>query len=56
MDKILCSVLREAHERQVEETMGALEDGPERFYGSHLTDFAGHSPPGSRTLLPLYPI
>jgi hypothetical protein len=28
MDRILCAVLREAHERQVEETMDALEDGP----------------------------
>jgi hypothetical protein len=25
MDKIMCAVLREAHERQVEETMDALE-------------------------------
>ncbi len=36
MDKIMCAVLREAHERQMEETMGALEDGPGRFYKSYL--------------------
>jgi hypothetical protein len=36
MDRIMCAILREAHERQVEETMDALEDGPGRFYGSHL--------------------
>jgi hypothetical protein len=27
MDKIMCAVLREAHERQVEETMDTLADG-----------------------------
>ena len=32
MDKIVCAVLRQAHERQIEETMDALADGPERFY------------------------
>ena len=36
MDKILCAVSREAHERQIEETMDALSDGPERFYRGHL--------------------
>ncbi len=36
MDKIMCAVLREAHERQVEETMGALEDRPEGSYKSYL--------------------
>ncbi len=37
MDRIMCAVLREAHERrQMEETMDALEDGPERFYKSYL--------------------
>ena len=36
MAKILCSVLREAHERQIGETMDALSDGPERFYKHHL--------------------
>ena len=30
------AVLREAHEQQIEETMVALSDGPERFYPSHL--------------------
>ncbi len=38
MDKILWAVLREAHERQVEETMDALEVGPGRFYESRLDD------------------
>ena len=36
MDKIMCAVLREAHERQVEETMDVLEDGPEGQYRSYL--------------------
>ncbi len=36
MDKIMCAVLREAHEGQVEETMDALEEGPEGFYKSYL--------------------
>ncbi len=36
MDKIMCAVLSEAHERQIEETMDALSDGPERFYKSYL--------------------
>ena len=36
MDRIACAVLRETHERQIEETMDALEDDPERFYKSWL--------------------
>jgi hypothetical protein len=36
MDRIMCTVLRDPHERQIEETMDALEDGPERFYKSYL--------------------
>ncbi len=32
MEKIMCAVLREAHERQVEETMDTLAEGPEGFY------------------------
>jgi hypothetical protein len=32
IQKILCTVLHEAHERQVEETMDALSEGPEGFY------------------------
>lgn len=36
MDKIICKVLQEAHQRQLDETMKALEDGPERFYESFL--------------------
>jgi len=42
MDKILCTVLREAHERQVEETMGALEEGPE---GSYKRPSRSRTPP-----------
>ena len=30
--------MRGAHDLQVEEKMGALEDGPGRFYKSHLND------------------
>ena len=36
MEKIIALVLQKAHERQVEETMDALEDGPERFYNRYL--------------------
>jgi hypothetical protein len=35
MDRIMCAVPRGAHERQAEEAMGALEDGPGRFYKSY---------------------
>ena len=38
MDKIMRAVLSEAHERQIEETMDALSDGPERFYKSYLDE------------------
>ena len=38
MEKIVCTVLHAAHERQVEERMAALSDGPERYYRSHLDD------------------
>ena len=34
MGKIIAAVLREAHERQMEEVMDALEEGPESFYRS----------------------
>jgi hypothetical protein len=33
LQKIPCTVLYEAHERQVEETMATLSQGPERSYG-----------------------
>jgi hypothetical protein len=33
IEKILCRVLHEAHERQVEETMETLSEGSEGFYG-----------------------
>ncbi|MDP9438920.1 MAG: hypothetical protein M3P49_09265 [Actinomycetota bacterium] len=33
MEKIIVTVLHEAHERQVEEATDALAEGPERFYG-----------------------
>ncbi len=36
IEKILCTVLHKAHMRQVEETMEALEEGPEGFYKSRL--------------------
>ena len=36
IEKILCTVLHEAHRRQVEETMETLGEGPEGFYGSRL--------------------
>jgi hypothetical protein len=36
MEKIVCQVLRESHERQIEETMDALFEGPESFYKSYL--------------------
>jgi hypothetical protein len=36
IEKILCTVFDEAHERQVEETMGTLAEGPETFYSSYL--------------------
>ena len=32
MEKIICTVPDEAHKRQIKETMGALEEGPESFY------------------------
>ena len=32
MEKIIATVLDEAHRRQIEETMDALEEGPEGFY------------------------
>jgi hypothetical protein len=32
IEKILCTVLHEAHQRQVEETVDTLAEGPEGFY------------------------
>ncbi len=32
IEKILCTVLHEAHRRQLEETMEALSEGPEGLY------------------------
>ncbi len=32
IEKIVCTVLDEAHKRQVEETMDTLSEGPEGFY------------------------
>ncbi len=32
IEKILCTVLQEAHEQQVEETMETFSEGPEGFY------------------------
>jgi hypothetical protein len=36
MEKIICTVLHEAHERQVEEATDTLSEGPENFYKSYL--------------------
>ena len=36
MEKIIATVLREAHQQQIQETMEALDEGPEGFYGGHL--------------------
>jgi hypothetical protein len=36
IEKILCSVLQEAHKRQIEKAMAILSEGPERFYRSYL--------------------
>jgi hypothetical protein len=33
IEKVLCTMLHEAHKRQVEETMDTLAEGPEGFYG-----------------------
>lgn len=36
MEKIITTVLHEAHERQVEEVAGTFSEGPESFYKSYL--------------------
>jgi hypothetical protein len=36
VEKILCTILDEAHKRQVEKTTETLGEGPEEFYGNHL--------------------
>jgi hypothetical protein len=36
IEKIIATVLHEAHERQVEETMDILSEGPEGLYKSYL--------------------
>ena len=33
VEKIICTVLHEAHERQIEETMATLSGRPDGFYG-----------------------
>jgi hypothetical protein len=54
MNKILCAVPREAHERQAGETMDALSDGPGRFYESPwMADWPG---PGASRRAPVWPI
>ena len=35
IEKIICTVLHQAHKRQVEETMETLSEGPESFYKSY---------------------
>ena len=32
MERIICTVLEEARKKQIDETMDALEEGPESFY------------------------
>jgi hypothetical protein len=36
IEKILCTVLHEAHDRQVEKTIDTLSEGPENFYSRYL--------------------
>lgn len=36
IEKIMATVLHEAHERQVDEAMKTLDEGPEKFYKSCL--------------------
>jgi hypothetical protein len=36
IEKIICTVLHEAHKQQVEETMNVLSEEPEGFYRSYL--------------------
>ena len=36
VEKILCAILDEAQQRQVEEATETLAEGPEEFYRSHL--------------------
>ncbi len=36
IEKIIATVLDEAHKRQVEEAMDTLSEGPEGFYGTYL--------------------
>jgi hypothetical protein len=36
IEKIIATVLHEAHKRQVEETTETLSEGSESFYRSHL--------------------
>jgi hypothetical protein len=38
MDTIMCAVLHEAHERQVDKSVDTLKYEPERFYKSYLDD------------------
>ena len=36
IEKILCTILHEAHKQQVEETMKTLTEGPEGFYKGYV--------------------
>jgi hypothetical protein len=36
IEKFLCTVLHEAHQRQVAKTIDTLAEGPEGFYNSYL--------------------
>ena len=33
MERIICTVLEEARQKQIDETMDAFDEGPESFYG-----------------------
>jgi hypothetical protein len=53
IERIFCTVLHEAHEEQVTETMNTLSEGPEGFYKtSHLYK----KPPVSPVNLTLGPL
>jgi hypothetical protein len=52
VEKILCAVLREAYNQQIEETMNALSEGPESFYGKALKSSQKEEPVPQRDPLP----
>ena len=36
IEKVIVTILQEAHQRQTEEVMDTLTEGPEGFYNSYL--------------------